>query len=100
MFDRTSWEFLQRYSWLCSEALSRQRYTWNFTIKFHMQLHLVDQARYLSPACGWNYGYEDFVGKICRLGKSCLDGRAAVNVSGKILEKYLLAVSIRISHCV
>jgi len=98
LFGDVVQSFLQRYAWLCSDCQARDRKTWHLTIKFHMEIHLAEQSRFMNPKLGWNYGYEDFVGKVVRIAKSCLVSRAHVKVPEKVLSKYLLALSIRISR--
>lgn len=63
------------------------------TNKFHGVYHLAYFARFQHPRAAWTYVWEDFIGRIQRIGKACLDGTKMHLVSNKIMENYHVAVS-------
>ena len=85
--------FLLHYNWLCSWSRGRGETMYKLTTKHHSLWHLAYFARYMSPRASWTYSFEDFVGKVKRLGKAVVDGTPVHKVAGKIWQNYRIILA-------
>ena len=63
------------------------------TNKFHVLYHIAYFARFQHPRAGWTYVWEDFVGRIQKIGMACTSGTPMHLVSDKIMDNYSVGVS-------
>ena len=89
--------FLAHYDWLCRRALSAGFLFYNIVGKLHMLWHIVWHARYLNPVSHWEYEFEDFVGCMITSAQACMRGTPLHMVGTKVLQNYLLVLSLRVS---
>ena len=86
--------FLKCYSWLCNNAVQQGQRKWQMTVKFHYLAHAADELVWANPKHGSTYGAESFVGKITRIGVSCLMGRSPWEVGGLLMDKVQVARAV------
>ena len=79
--------FLKCYSWLCKDAVDKGQRKWQMTIKFHYLAHVPDQLQWLNVKYGSTYAAESYVGKVAKIGGSCLMGRSPWEVGGLLMQK-------------
>ena len=91
--------FLLHASWLCTEAQGAGKFTWHIVPKHHYVAHMPDQAALVNPRFTWCYGSESMVGRISRLGQSCLAGTPAYLVSQSLMQKYVVAMHLQLEVC-
>jgi len=87
-------EFLVHYHWLAVSEARQGRSTFNETFKFHLGAHISMQARYENPVRTTEYGYEDSMGRISRVGRSSANGLPNVRVAFKAMAKIRLAIKM------
>lgn len=92
VFSNSVQHFLVHYQWLSKEAARQEKCLWSMTPKFHYMHHLVAQSRFLSPKASRLYGSEDMVGKICKLGASCLASTPSHKMPNAVIAKYRFAM--------
>ena len=88
--------FLLHYNWLTNDALSSGRKLYNITYKTHMIWHMCAMAKYLNCRSSWAYGFENFMGKICRSAHAVINGTPIEQVGGKLARNYLMALEIEL----
>lgn len=98
LFSTCVQHFLVHYQWLNKEAARARKCLWSITPKFHFMHHLVDQAKFLSPKATRLYGSEDMVGRMAKLGASCLSGNPSHSVPSAIIVKYRLAMHLLLEY--
>ena len=64
------------------------------TSKGHYLMHSCLLAGFLHPHLSWAYTGEDFMGKIRGLAQSCSKRGLLWQVSGKVLQKWLVAMHL------
>ena len=87
-------KFILHYNALTIISAERGRPRYNFTTKLHTVYHMSIFAQWLSPKCSWTYAFEDFMGTIIKVGKACSPGTAGHKIPMKIMEHYMLMLSI------
>ena len=80
---------------LARTATAEGKLRWQLTVKMHVFLHLVDQAKYLNPRYGWTYQYENFVQKMLRVSRACAAGTPPHKTGLSIMNKYRSVLSVR-----
>ena len=91
---RSSWDkFLLHYNWLTQWAKGRGLTLYKTTTKHHGCWHMFYFAQFLSPRASWTYCFEDFIGKIKRMGRATVEGTPMHNVPAKIFENYSIAMA-------
>ena len=90
--------FLVSYSQLASDAMESGRKVWSVVNKFHFFYHLAQQCVWCDPKLFWTFQFEDFVGRISKVGHSCLPGTSVLKVSSRIADKVCVAKHIQISR--
>jgi hypothetical protein len=91
-------KFLMEYTWLANQADLDDKNMYSVKPKHHYLVHLCEQAGTVNPRCTWCYGGEDLVGKISRLAHVCLYGTPNFKVASSLVEKYRVAMHLRISR--
>ena len=87
-------KFILHYNALTIISAERGKPRYNFTTKLHTVYHMSISTQRLSPKCSWAYAFEDFMGQIIKVGKACSHGAAGHMVPMKIMEHYMLILSI------
>ena len=87
--------FLLMYQSCASWARAEGQLLYNSTSKFHHAFHLGQQGLYLNPRTSWEYGWEDFVGKMITLGHGCSHGATTMQLSVRIATKYRIALHLQ-----
>lgn len=98
VLKKASSTFLLEYSFLARDAMANGRHLFSIVPKFHYMSHMVDQMKYCNARFTWCYGGEDMVGRISRLGHSCLRGLATFKVVDKLMQKYRIAIHFRLTR--
>ena len=93
-FRKCTEEFLLHAGWLAKEATDSEKKLWHLIPKHHYVAHMPDQACLVNPKFVWCYGSESMVGRIARLGQSCLSGTQACFVSKSLMQKYVIAMHL------
>ena len=88
-------EFVQHYDWLAKNSIESGICRYNPVFKLHWMLHCAKSAKWLHPRCYWAYSFEDFCGRIKKLGIACMRGTPARALSAKIGAQYRVVL-----HCV
>ena len=86
--------FFNSYQALNTWALAKGRNLFHIVMKHHTLLHLIENARFLSPKVTWCFKSEDYVGKISRIGHSVAMGVRSTKLSEKIMAKYKLMLHL------
>jgi len=87
-------DFLLHYNWLTVFSMKKGRCNYNLTIKFHMIWHLMHMGKYINPMSFWCYEFEDLIRQVVRSAKGCIAGTSMDGIAKKVLENYLLALSL------
>ena len=90
--------FLDHSEGLEEWALQADRLEYHRVPKYHMLLHLAEQARYLNPKLQWCFKSEDFVGKMATLGHSVSMSVASHRLSMKLCAKYRVFLHLRFTR--
>ena len=86
--------FTLHFSTLTQLSAERGTPRYNFTTKLHTMYHIGVFSQYLSPKCSWTYAFEDFMKLLIKLGKACSPGTPTKLIPAKIMEHYMLILSI------
>ena len=86
---------LLEYTWLARDAINRNMYLWNVVPKFHYWYHVAQQCRFFNPSYGWTFRDEDLMGRIARIGHSCIFGAGGLRMGETLFLKYLLGIFVR-----
>jgi hypothetical protein len=88
--------FLISYQHLTERAVARRDKLWHLRPKFHQFDHLLDwtQATRMNPKMTANWGEEDLIGKLKRIGKNTHRKTA----SRRVLERWSILQHRRISE--
>ena len=85
--------FMQHYSWLAVKSMEAGLLRYNVTPKLHYLWHIAYFGRFQNPKAVWCYGFEDFVGRIQRVCRSCTCGTAMHKVPAKVFRNYASGLS-------
>ena len=85
--------FSLHYNWLCKDSRRNKKFLFNFTPKLHAGWHLASLSKYLSPAAGWCYAFEDFIGRIKKCGHASIAGTQMHRIPHKVFEHYSLILA-------
>ena len=88
--------FTLHFSTLTQLSAERGVPRYNFTTKLHTAYHIGAFAQYLSPRCSWTYAFEDFMKTLIAIGKACSPGTPTKLIPMKIMEHYMLILSINL----
>ena len=86
--------FFDSYHALNAWALAEGRNLFHIVMKHHTLLHLIENARLLSPKVTWCFKAEDYVGTISHIGHSVAMGVRSTKLSEKIMAKYRLMLHL------
>ena len=86
--------FLLHYKWLNTHCEG----LYGIAPKFHFLLHIIWFGQWLSPRAVWCYGFEDFLGALKKSAVACAAGTAVYNVPKKLMQNYMLALSVRFKN--
>ena len=86
--------FLKCYAWLCQYSLNKGVKQWQMTVKFHYLAHAADFLAFINLKHSSTYVAEGFVGKVAKIGGSCLMGRSPWEVGGLLMQKMLTARAV------
>ena len=75
-------------------------FLFDVTIKSHYLAHLALMSQYLNPRLAWTFTGEDLMHFIKILAQSCVRGNRMSRVSKKMLQKYRIALQLRLDNCV
>ena len=95
---KVSHELLLHYSFNARAACDRGIFRWNIKPKHHYFYHLAIMAKYVRPRVGWTYADEDFVGRIAKIAKSCVNGNGPYRFARYMMLKYIRVLHIRFSR--
>lgn len=88
--------FLAHYKTMRGLRIEDGRDCFPITNKFHTLWHICFFARYQHPRSSWTYVWEDFMGVIQRIGRSCTRGTAMHKTSDKIMDNFSRVVAMRL----
>ena len=94
-FIKTVDAFLAHQNWLHEDGVTRHIKVYHRTIKSHMLWHMARDSKWYNPKLGWTYSDEDFMGKVAVLCRSVSRSVPNVDRPRKLLEKWLLALSVQ-----
>jgi len=80
-------QFANHYHALAVFERSAGRNTFNETVKMHHLVRIGMNCVYDNPRMSTEYGYEDLVGRVSRLGKSCTASMPHHRIAAKCLRK-------------
>ena len=89
---------LLAYCALSRMALNEKRKLWSLTPKLHYWFHISNFCKFYNPRKGWAFKDEDFVGRIARIGHSCIFGISHIHVSAPLVTKYLDGMQFRLAR--
>jgi hypothetical protein len=89
---------LTSYMWLNQWALGHERRLFHQVPKFHMSVHLAEQAEFLNPRFSWTFKSEDYVGQISTIAHSVSPGVKSTRLSLKLCQKYRCCLHHRLSE--
>ena len=88
--------FLLHYNKVASDSMKKGELLFNCTTKFREMWHIMDMGRFLNPRLSWCYSFEDFIGRLKRAAAACFSGTPMYNVPGKLMENYILALTLEL----
>jgi hypothetical protein len=90
--------FMMHYNWLALHEARQGRLTYNQTFKMHLFLHIADWSQYENPYIASEYPYEDMMGKVSRVGRSCTRSLPSVRLAFKVLAKVRTTMGLMIGR--
>ena len=97
-FETLCYEFLGHYQWLHNWAQGHDRPEYHITSKFHMFVHMSQNAKYLNPRFFWCFKAEDYVGRISTIAHSVSMGVRSTLISIKLCSKYRFCIHLRLDR--
>ena len=85
--------FMQHYSWLAADSMEKGLLRYNVVPKLHYLWHIAYLSRFQNPKAVSCYSFEDFVGRIQRICRSCTQGTAMHKVPHKVFRNYRSGMS-------
>lgn len=79
-------------------VLSGDRQQWNMTPKLHYMVHIMMEAKWLSPKAVWCYSGEHMVGNVAALAQSCLSGTPPHMVPETLCFKYRVGKHMQLTN--
>jgi len=97
-FVKVTFGFCQVYSAIAHHFHSRKVPLFNFTIKFHLLLHVALVSKWVNPRKVWCYAGEDMMDKIKHVVMSCVAGTGPQLVISKCMKKYVTGMGYELAN--
>lgn len=95
-FEASTKLFLLQYAHLSAILADRNILGFNVIPKAHQLWHAGLFFKFLNPSYHWAYAWENWVGRMARIARSCTAGVPLMRAGPHMLEKYIQLLTLRL----